>query len=118
MVKIVAPKGTTSFSVNGMEIKIGKDGIVDVPENIANELRSHGFERLEGDAKVLAGNRSALITRFIKYARETAEKMTDDQLYKIAELPPEVADKVWGTFGKALEAFKGETAATNSTDWK
>lgn len=43
MVKLTAPEGATSFSIEGRETKIGKSGIVIVADHVADALRSHGF---------------------------------------------------------------------------
>lgn len=44
-VRMRAPKGCGGISVNGMELKIGKDGFVEAPGNAAGieQLRAHGF---------------------------------------------------------------------------
>jgi hypothetical protein len=125
MVKMVAPKGTSSASINGIEVAVPKNGIVDVSADIADILRSHGFELAEGEAHAIAGSRSALITNFIKHARETAEKLTDEQLFHLAEQSAEQTLKLWDTFSKALEGFKApeanigkQVSAEKTNDWK
>jgi hypothetical protein len=43
MVKLVAPANMSACSIEGEELKIGKDGIVTVTDKVADMLRSHGF---------------------------------------------------------------------------
>lgn len=45
--KIRAPKGTTAFSYGGETYTMDKDGTLDVPHAIADELRSHGFKNAD-----------------------------------------------------------------------
>jgi hypothetical protein len=45
MVRLRAPAGATSFSHNGQELEIGKDGTITVEDHVADVLRSHGFTR-------------------------------------------------------------------------
>lgn len=42
MIKLKAPAGATSASYNGEEYQVA-DGFVDVPDNAADALASHGF---------------------------------------------------------------------------
>jgi hypothetical protein len=43
IVKLRAPEGTTSFSFEGVEHKIGKNHTIEVLDHVADVLRSHGF---------------------------------------------------------------------------
>ena len=43
MVRVLAPDGVTSFSHDGVEHKVAKDGSVTVSDPVADVLRSHGF---------------------------------------------------------------------------
>jgi hypothetical protein len=43
IVRLLAPEGAHSFSHDGREYKIGKDGSITVDDQLANVLRSHGF---------------------------------------------------------------------------
>ena len=42
--RICAPEGVTNFSHQGKNIKVGKDGTVAVPHEIADVLKAHGFK--------------------------------------------------------------------------
>jgi hypothetical protein len=42
-VKLRAPAGVGSYSVRGIESKVGKDGLIEVDGHVADELRPHGF---------------------------------------------------------------------------
>ena len=46
MVKMLAPDGVTSFSHDGQEHRIGKDGSIAVHAPVADVLRSHGFREV------------------------------------------------------------------------
>jgi hypothetical protein len=43
VVKLRAPTGATSYSVDGVEHAVGKDGTITVDERVAEILRSHSF---------------------------------------------------------------------------
>jgi hypothetical protein len=43
MVKMLAPEGASSFSHEGVELKIGKDGSITVEAGVAAVMQSHGF---------------------------------------------------------------------------
>lgn len=43
MIRLIAPDGTTSFSHEGAERNVDKDGSITVPKNVADVLRTHGF---------------------------------------------------------------------------
>lgn len=44
MARMRAPNGVTSFSIEGVTMKTDADGMVDVDDNAAKVLSSHGFE--------------------------------------------------------------------------
>ena len=44
IIKLIAPEGVSSFSHDGAEHKVGKDGSITVPDHVASVLRSHGFK--------------------------------------------------------------------------
>lgn len=44
MIKLIAPEGVSSFSHDGAEHKVGKDGSITVDDHVATVLRSHGFK--------------------------------------------------------------------------
>ena len=49
--KFKAREGASSVSFGGKEYKVGKDGTVDVPEEAAADLASHGFVPVAEKAK-------------------------------------------------------------------
>jgi hypothetical protein len=42
-ISMLAPAGVTSYSHDGVEYKVGDDGLVLVADHVANALRCHGF---------------------------------------------------------------------------
>lgn len=47
LARLKAPEGCTSFSYDGVELEIGKNGLVEVPFEIAAALHQHGFTGVE-----------------------------------------------------------------------
>ena len=45
MVRMRVPQGTCTYSHNGTEYEVGKDGMINVAEHVADVLKSHGFHR-------------------------------------------------------------------------
>ena len=57
-VKMRAPKGTGSVSVDGKEHKVGSDGTLTVEAEHAGSLIAHGFEYVVEEVKKAAGKKA------------------------------------------------------------
>lgn len=50
MIKLKAPEGATTLSIGGVEIAI-VNGVIEVEEAVAEELRAHGFVQVKREKR-------------------------------------------------------------------
>lgn len=85
--KMYAPNEVSAVSVRGMQLPIDADGSVDVPFDVADELRSHGFTP-EAPAKPLTPKEKSAADK----AKAAAAKAYDDALAVLKTAQDVLAD--------------------------
>lgn len=75
--KMRAPEGTTSISIEGHDHFVDEDGLIEVEDRLVETLESHGFVPYIDPAGMPHGE---LVSRLVDRARQKLQTMSHDEL--------------------------------------